>query len=208
MCLGRSEAESPDQWMGCKGKRNEPLPEGAQRQSSSVGWLARRGGASPCESSVIESGIPLGANTVKNRRWMSGWIVALSLSLLAGCHRGPQPPKDRWKTSPVTGTVYVDGAPVEGVSVTATPEPGSEIAFPVSTLTNKDGKFAFSTYFSGDGLPEGTYALTFTLLERLPSGGGPDLLKGKYSKVEESNVKFTVQLGKPVDLEPIQLKKK
>lgn len=152
-----------------------------------------------------EAGRPAGKVVNVNQHFLSGFAAFLFLFLLASCQRGPQPPKDRWKTSPVTGIVHVDGAPAEGVNVTATPEPGCEIAYPVTTNTDENGRFAFSTFLSGDGLPEGTFSLTFAMPEKLPSGGGPDLFRGKYSKVDQSAVKFTVKLGEPISLDPVQL---
>lgn len=78
-------------------------------------------------------------------------------------------------------------------------------------MTGDGGTFAISTYESGDGAPPGEYALTFHWGEMnliSMNYGGKDRLKNKYSKPEDSVVKFTVKEGSPVDLGEISLSTK
>jgi hypothetical protein len=61
---------------------------------------------------------------------------------------------------------------------------------------DKEGRFAISTYLSGDGAPAGEYAITLEWLTYKPFGnqwGGPDKLKGRYSKVADSDLRITVE---------------
>ena len=75
-------------------------------------------------------------------------------------------------------------------------------------MTDVEGKFAISTYQSGDGLPEGEYALTFmwgqlNLISK--SYGGPDKLNGRYLNAQTSEHRVTVEAGDPIDLGRIEL---
>ena len=78
---------------------------------------------------------------------------------------------------------------------------------PSSCYTAADGKFALSTYSSGDGLPVGEYSLTFqygvyAIMGNQYTG---DKFKGKYAKKGDSTFTFTVKEGEPVDMGTIEL---
>jgi hypothetical protein len=72
-----------------------------------------------------------------------GVVVAL---LLTGC--GPKPVK-------VSGTVTLNGQPVDGASVQFVPADGS--GRQASGGTDKDGKFQLTTYENNDGAMPGEY---------------------------------------------------
>jgi hypothetical protein len=64
---------------------------------------------------------------------------------------------------------------------------------PLYTVCSPDGKFAFSTYMDGDGVPAGKYVVTFVKLQRLGSllsdDDGykpPDELKNRYNDPEKN----------------------
>ena len=86
--------------------------------------------------------------------------VAILLAIAIGC--SPQGPP-RTPTFPVTGQVYVDGQPAAELAVFFTNANGVDKEQPTFSTANTDaeGKFKVSTYESGDGIPEGTYAVTF-----------------------------------------------
>lgn len=111
------------------------------------------------------------------------------------------------EASPVGGILTVDGKPTADVYiyVHANGE-GDPIT---NTKTDGDGKFSFSTYLPGDGLPVGSYSLTFKLMPDIPKNKdtGPDLFKGKYKNAKKSEQKITVAAGTPQTELKIDLKK-
>lgn len=118
--------------------------------------------------------------------------------------------KNRKETYPVTGEIYVDGQPAEGLAVRCTNVNGLDQEQPTisSAFTDKEGKFEISTYETADGVPEGEYILTFEWGKwNLVSGsyGGPDKLNKRYSDAKKSEHKFTVVTGQPNDLGRIDL---
>lgn len=123
--------------------------------------------------------------------------------LLAGCSDAPRGERP-FETHPVTGIVHVDGQPAERVQVDCYPAADSTaIKYKLSTVTDKDGRFLLTTYESGDGVPEGTYTLTFQWLE--VSLSPRDQFKGKYADPQTSQHKFTVVKGQDNDLGIIKL---
>ncbi len=136
-------------------------------------------------------------------------LVSLIGSLACcGCSKSAKP--GQLKTTPVIGTVHVDGEPARGIFVAFTPVAGtSEHKNGITLITPEDGKFTCYTYVKDDGLPAGTYTVTFTWPEEiLKMGKKPDRLKGAYSNVATSNYKVTVEDGKPVDMGIIELSTK
>ncbi|QDT89407.1 hypothetical protein [Gimesia algae] len=115
------------------------------------------------------------------------------------------------ETFPVTGKVTVDGKePGSPIKVMCHKQDEIDTEHPTISgcQTANDGSFEIATYTTGDGMPEGKYALTFLwgkmdVISR--SYGGPDKLKKRYSKPEKSEITFTVEPGKPVDLGVIEL---
>ena len=139
-------------------------------------------------------------------------MVCVAAVCLLSCSCGDKIP-DRKPTFPVTGEVYVDGQPAAQLQVTCHDVKGIDTADPTvsAALTDQDGKFAVSTYQSGDGVPEGEYVLTFVwgkfdLISK--SYGGADRLKGRYSDPQKSAWRFRVEAGKPIDLGCIELSTK
>ncbi len=115
------------------------------------------------------------------------------------------------KTFPVKGQITVDGK-----------EPGSTVQVMCHNLgeadtkhptisgskTDDDGSFELSTYTTGDGIPVGDYTLTFQWKKynSMSRGySGPDKLKKRYDKPENSKIKFSVVEGEPTDLGVIEL---
>lgn len=135
-----------------------------------------------------------------------GLVVASALSAGCGGDEGPY----RKETHPVVGQVLIDGKPVKDVAVKARSVEGLDQEHPTvtSAFTDEEGRFELSTYESGDGIPEGEYVLTFVWgrwNSFSMSYGGPDKLKGRYNDPEESNIRFTVEGGEPIDLGKIEL---
>ena len=100
-------------------------------------------------------------------------------------------------TIPVTGVVTIDGnIPELHVQIQCHPVGGIDKEYPTVTacVAGEGGKFALSTYDSGDGVPEGEYQLTFIAGEvNLMTGGfSGDIFKGKYSDPKTSEIKISV----------------
>jgi len=97
----------------------------------------------------------------------SNWICLLCLVTLAGlvgCPRG----KPGLKTVAVTGTVTLDGQPVDGASVAFSPKaPDGKAAV---GLTDSSGKFTLKT----DGTTEGALPGSYTVTVSKTSGGSAD----------------------------------
>ena len=138
-------------------------------------------------------------------RFSGTGLLLLSLFLIGGSHSAPQG-GPRFRTSPVTGTIQVDGVPAESLQVECHPNPGQEIKYPVTAMTDTNGKFSLATYEASDGLPSGSYTLVFLWLE--PGIGNVDRLKGAYSDPKKSTHKVTVEAGKSMDLGVIDLSTK
>ncbi len=141
---------------------------------------------------------------------MIAWRAFLPLFFCAiiGCN-GEEP--FRKTTSPVKGTVTVDGAaPGSEVQLECHSVAGMDSQHPTvsQTATDADGNFAISTYAAGDGVPAGEYVLVFSWKEfniMARAYSGPDKLKGRYSDPKTSQIKVSVKEGEPLDLGIIPL---
>lgn len=136
------------------------------------------------------------------------WPLLMILVLGLGCSE-EQP--FRKATSPARGTVTVDGLPPgTGIQIQCHPAGSPDTEHPTvsSTETDPAGKFAISTYQSGDGLPAGEYTLTFTWQEFnviSRSYSGEDKLNGRYSDPATSTIKLSVKEGEENDMGVIEL---
>lgn len=138
----------------------------------------------------------------------SRWFVLVLIWIGVGCSEDSGP--NRLQTFPVKGVVRVDGKPAESLAINCHNVKGLDPKNPTlpQALTDKDGKFQIGTYSSGDGVPEGEYTLTYMWGDWQPFSmtyGGPDKLKDRYNKPENSPTKFKVEKGKPTDLGTIEL---
>jgi hypothetical protein len=88
--------------------------------------------------------------------------MVLGLSV-AGC--GPERPQ----TIGVTGTVTLDGEPLEGAVVGFTPEGGGR---PATGTTDAEGRFRLTTFDDGDGALPGRHLVTVAKVKDTAPGGG------------------------------------
>src|SRR5688572_12611513 len=73
---------------------------------------------------------------------------------------------------PVSGVVLIDGVPVLDLTVRLVKEDAAApAASDPKAVTDAEGKFKFTTYLDGDGVPAGKYRLLVEQLERQGSGG-------------------------------------
>ncbi len=134
-------------------------------------------------------------------------VIALCV-ICCSCKESVQ----RKATYPVTGIVLVDGQPVEQIAIRCISKTGMDKADPTesSCFTDKEGKFKIATYQQDDGVPVGSYVLTFQWGERNLFSGqySGDKFNGKYSDPATSQFGFDVKEGVPTDLGTIELSTK
>ena len=120
-------------------------------------------------------------------------IAACALLMATGC---AQKIDDGLTKFPVTGTVLINGKPQEGVRVRffRDGKPGRTNADTPAAVTDSEGRFAISTNGDGDGAVAGTYKVTF-FWKHGNAPGTPDLLGGRYTKLETSAFEVTVIEG-------------
>src|SRR5258708_5683766 len=140
--------------------------------------------------------------------------LSLPISLLflisIACGACSEKRPENWKTTvPVKGKVLVDGKPAAMLAVECVDLAGLDKENPTlsSAMTDEKGDFAFGTYVSGDGVPEGDYALTFQwgTLDLWRHSYNGDKFNGRYNEAKSSKVTFTAKEGEPVDLGEINL---
>lgn len=142
-------------------------------------------------------------------------VALATLVLVTGC--GPGKPA----TVPVSGTVTLDGSPLEGAAVTFTPAAGGRLA---TGTTDASGKFTLMTFVAGDGAIAGSHKVGVskmeagatpqadpnsppgTMLSGPPGAGGSQppksLIPKKYSNPEKSGITVEVKSGmEPVTIE-------
>jgi hypothetical protein len=111
---------------------------------------------------------------------------------------------------PVSGTIFVDGAPAAGAEVVFHPLARLPAGTPPPTaVVEADGRFRPSTRTAHDGAPAGDYAVTvvYPLPAALPDdegGGGTDRLRGRYGTPGRTPLKAAVKPGDNV-LDPIEI---
>ena len=129
---------------------------------------------------------------------------AALLIVVVGCSSEPRG-GPRLETTPLSGTVLLDGEPKAGVLVEFHPEADTtEMKRLAMVNTNENGEFAASTYEEGDGLPPGTYHLTFKWI----GPGRKDRLNGAYADPKKSQHEVALVAGEPNDLGVIELSTK
>jgi hypothetical protein len=135
-------------------------------------------------------------------RWRVVSVVGLTAAFLAfGCKRADNESVDaflkqagpnRPDVYPLAGKVTIDGQPPQFARplrlVVMLNDPSNPILTkrPIRQC-NDEGKFAFGTYRKQDGVPVGTYVVTFAVLKLTPQGFvGPDELKNLYNDPDKN----------------------
>jgi hypothetical protein len=138
------------------------------------------------------------------REFFSGMIVALVFSVVlmaAGCKKAENQSLDAFlkQSGPNRPTVYALAGRVTIVGqppqfdrplrlVVMLNDPQNPIlAQRPSRQCNDEGEFAFGTYTKDDGIPPGTFTITFAVLKVTPQGlVGPDRLKNLYNDPDKN----------------------
>jgi serine/threonine-protein phosphatase CPPED1 len=110
------------------------------------------------------------------------------------------PTKNRKPVYAVHGKVLLDGAPVEGATVTLYTHDAKDkkLKRMSDALTEADGTYRISTYSAGDGAPAGDYAVT--VVKRQPpfdeeAKPGPNVLPDRYASPEKTPLRMLVTEG-------------
>lgn len=145
------------------------------------------------------------------RTWifrLSAWSLVLGAGVLAaGCSRGKN---DRLRVSPVAGKLLINGRPAAKANVYLHPvdRSGARASIRPFAHVEADGSFRLSTYDTFDGAPVGEYYVTVVWPSVVKVDGddmpGPDWLRGRYSKPEQSGLKTSVT-ETTAELPPLQL---
>jgi hypothetical protein len=105
--------------------------------------------------------------------------VCLLVLPLTGCTRGGLS-----GLAPAAGIVTLNGAPVEGATISFAPAAASSDARSASAMTGKDGKFVVTTLNYGDGMYPGEYQVFIT--KTTGTGGIEDLDSGDKTKTRDN----------------------
>lgn len=128
---------------------------------------------------------------------------------VAGC--GHQQYSGELPVYRISGTVTVDGSPVENIQIALHPvgELQDGKTYYPQGFTDGDGKVKISTYSDGDGAPAGDYRLTFILKQYNAisrSFTGNNQLHDQYSDPKKSPIELTIGADLDNDLGQIDLK--
>ena len=93
---------------------------------------------------------------------------SIAVSLLAGCGGGPNNPP----TQAVTGTVTLDGNPIEGAIITFVPDSGGT-GQPAAGKTDAEGKYTLTTFVADDGAVAGSYKIKVSKYQTEDGGMSP-----------------------------------
>jgi hypothetical protein len=131
----------------------------------------------------------------------ASFVLLVSCVIAAGCSSGT----DKWKanrpkTVPATGTISLNGQPLEEAQVVLVPSGGSHGA---SALSNASGMFALQTFPPDDGVVSGTYKVMVikSLVPQNPDPGSPEskvpqraklLIPKKYTDANTSGLEIVV----------------
>ncbi len=95
--------------------------------------------------------------------------LLVAVASLSGCDSGP-------KLVPVTGTVTIDGKPLDGANIAFAPEPGNEYPAQGTDVTSAEGNYKLSTNGRA-GLPPGKYKVAISKLAAKPGVVLPENFK-------------------------------
>lgn len=136
--------------------------------------------------------------------WMCG-------ALLAGCSgnkgdRLEQAFKDagisKAAVAPMAGIVTVDNAVPEPFTIVMLWDPQKPEAGVLRAICDAEGRFAFTSYDHGDGVPPGKYVAVFARFNlggRLGNFDGPDLLNNLYNDPDKNaaDPAFQITVSEP-----------
>jgi len=141
-------------------------------------------------------------------------MFVLALSAIAGCDQSDRDVRlenadiVHSEVVPLSGSVRVDGHP--GVQLVVCLVQASETGLSQSsprTVTDEQGRFRFSTFLDGDGVPPGDYRVLVEKLQKIGSSGwsGPDQLKNLYNHLDTPAATVAVLPGQRINNLAVEL---
>lgn len=118
-----------------------------------------------------------------------------------GCSKGPTLP-----TVPVSGSVTLDGKPLEGAAVSFTPVPSNPDGKPANGITDAQGTFQLKTYLGGttgqaSGAMPGDYVVMVTKYEASSGPAPAGAAEGHMdTAAQQKALQEAQQSGKPMEL--------
>jgi hypothetical protein len=132
-------------------------------------------------------------------------ILAMCGLMLAGCGRTNDRLKQAYQdaalakvpVAPVSGIVTVDGLAPAPFTLVMLWDPKKPSANVLRTICDSEGRFAFTSYEGGDGVPPGTYVVLFAQFNMgrpLGTFDPPDALKNLYNDPDKNGSKPEFQI--------------
>ena len=133
-------------------------------------------------------------------------LLLATLTLSSGClFRAPPQVAGRLKTVPVSGSITLDGSPVEGATVMFC---APNLKLTAYGKTDAAGAYQLTTYEQGDGAPVGHFKVTIRKQEHEVTGKSDhpalppesrslDRLPLKYAESETSGLAVDIAEGNP-----------
>ncbi len=142
---------------------------------------------------------------MKAARLVTTLMTGLATLVLGGCAKQATAP-----VYPVHGQVLLNGKPLADAIVSFHVQNGNDKeAFPAAH-TDREGHFSLTTYSTGDGAPEGSYAISLVCFRsrgaRNSVGGhAENVVPQRYASPSSSGLTATVVPGDN-ELQPLKLK--
>jgi hypothetical protein len=141
------------------------------------------------------------------------WIPALAVCCVVciGCGRSKAEREEqafrdagvqKVDVAPVAGVVTVDGSAPAAFTLVMLWDPKKPDAGVLRAICDSEGRFEFTSYKRGDGVPPGTYVVLFArfnMARRLGDFEPPDLMHNLYNDPDKntSNPDFQITVGSP-----------
>jgi len=132
--------------------------------------------------------------------------LALCLTtLFSACNASPQ---DLQPVIPVDIQLYYNQRPLEDAQVALHPagEPEGKIVARPNGFTDSSGRVRLTTYYPGDGAPEGEYTVTLIWAPIVGTVRGeneerePDRFRGQYSNPAVSPLRLSISKNTPMPI--------
>jgi len=116
-------------------------------------------------------------------RHFTAIVLLVFVAFVAGCGGSTGP-----KAYPVEGVVTLKGTPVEGVTISFTPNEGTGTSS--GGTTDASGKYTLRTSFGTDGAGPGTYTVTLSKSEVVLTGNKTRSMNEETGREEEYDEKI------------------
>jgi hypothetical protein len=133
------------------------------------------------------------------KRILFGFVVSIAVAVVVSGCTGGTDDADRADRVPATATVTYNGEPVEGATVTFSPQTSGNP--PAYGTTDESGQVELTTYDHGDGAVPGKYNVAISKTDR--PAAGPEMSE---EEMEEEMADAETSAAPPADLLPAKYK--